>query len=78
MIGHEVVQLLLVVLFPPLCLVGVLGLGWLEDSLTRLRVRTDVADPTPILAVPVQRSGAVQIVDGSRPVSDSLGGTTNR
>ncbi|MFT4009900.1 MAG: hypothetical protein QM655_07625 [Nocardioidaceae bacterium] len=82
MIGH-VVEVTLVVLFPPLCLLGVLGLGRIEDSLGVVRPARAASDPPPILAVPTQRGVPHQIQvedqteDGSRSVTVSFGGSTN-
>lgn len=56
---NPVTTLALVVLFPVACLLALLGLGWLEDSLERT-VEADVKrsgkHTAPVVEIPVQRT----------------------
>ena len=61
---NSVTMMALAVLFPLACLLGVLGLGWLEDSLER-GIKADVtrarrgAQRRPVVEMPVRRAEPV-------------------
>lgn len=78
----EVVQVVLALAFPVVCLFLVLWLARLEETLGRDVRRTERRpEPAPILRIPVRtRPQAVgpQASDGSRSAALSLGGSTNR
>ena len=61
---NSVMMMSLVVLFPVACLLGALGLGWLEDTLER-RIEADTkrarraAQRPPVVEMPVRRAEPV-------------------
>ncbi len=75
----DVWQLGFALAFPVLCLLLVLWLGRLEDTLTRdVRRAQRQPEPAPILRIPVQVAPEPQASVVSRSAALSLGGSTNR
>lgn len=78
---REVLQIVLALMFPLLCLGMVLWLARLEETLTRdVRRSERRPDPAPILRVPARVKSELrpQTSEVSRSAAVSLGGSTNR
>jgi hypothetical protein len=76
----QVWQLVLAAAFPIVCLLLVLWLAHLEDTLVRdVRRSERKPEPPPILRIPAQaRAREAQTPEVSRSAALSLGGSTNR